>query len=254
VSRAEQEGASLGAVRRFWESHVNNEYYTRAERGTAAYFDEIERRRYRWHYHLVDLFRELHGSSGKLLEIGCGIGMDSVQLARAGFDVTGVDLTESAIKIARIHARLRAVPIEFATGNAEALGFPNRSFRVVYSFGVLHHTPDIRTALAEVYRVLEPGGTAYIMLYHRNSLVNLIHQVFRLPYESPRNIKDHCPVVDRFTKAEAADLFRGFTDVRLHADYPFTYGFRYLTAWMPHRLQRWLGRRIGWHLMIQATR
>src|SRR5688572_3801794 len=91
--------ANLGAVRRFWESHVNNEYYTRAGRGTTPYFDQIEQRRYRWHYHLVDLFRELEGSSGKLLEIGCGIGMDSVQLARAGFDVTGIDLTESAIEI-----------------------------------------------------------------------------------------------------------------------------------------------------------
>jgi hypothetical protein len=84
--------------------------------------------------------------------------------------------------------------------------------------------------------------------------VNLIHQVFRLPYESPRNLKDHCPVVDRFRKMEAADLFRGFTNVEVHADYPFTYGFRYLTAWMPNRVQRWLGRRIGWHLMIQATK
>ena len=254
MSRAQQEGASLGAVRRFWESHVNNEYYTSAERGTAAYFDEIERRRYRWHYHLVDLFRELRGSSGKLLEIGCGIGMDSVQLAKVGFDVTGVDLTESAIEIARVHARLRGVPIEFHTGNAEELGFADRTFRVVYSFGVLHHTPDIRGALAEVHRVLEPGGKAYIMLYHRRSLVNLVHQAFRLPYESPRNLKDHCPVVDRFTKAEAAGLFRAFRDVEVHADYPFTYGFRYLTGWMPKRLQRWLGRRMGWHLMIQATR
>ena len=244
----------MSSVRHFWELHVNNEYYTRADRGTSQYFDEIEQRRYRWHYHLVSLFRELEGSSGKLLEIGCGIGMDSVQLARAGLNVTAVDLTESAIEIAIRHARLRGVPIEFYVGNAEALAFADQSFRVVYSFGVLHHTPNIRAALAEVHRVLEPGGRAYVMLYHRKSLVNLVHQLFRLPYESPRNLKDHCPVVDRFTKAEAAELFGDFASVEIHSDYPFTYGFRYLIGWLPEAGRRWLGRRIGWHLMICATR
>jgi 2-polyprenyl-3-methyl-5-hydroxy-6-metoxy-1,4-benzoquinol methylase len=92
--------ATVKSVKDFWETHVNNEYYTEEERASEAYLSEIEDRRYRWHYHLRDLFNQLQGSHGQLLEVGCGIGVDSIQLARCGFDVTAVDLTESAIEVA----------------------------------------------------------------------------------------------------------------------------------------------------------
>jgi ubiquinone/menaquinone biosynthesis C-methylase UbiE len=241
-------------VKRFWESHVNNEYYTRQARGSSDYFDEIERRRYRWHYHLPELFGSLRGRGGKLLEIGSGIGVDSVQLAKAGFEVTAVDLTEAAIEVARRFAAERNVSIDFRIANAERLDFADESFDVVYSFGVLHHTPDIEKAVGEVHRVLKPGGKAYIMLYHQRSLVGFVHRLLNLPYESPRNLKDHCPVVYTFTERSARALFRNFSAVEMHADYPFTYGFRHVTFWVPTVLLKSLGRAIGWHLMIQATR
>lgn len=246
--------ATLESVRKFWETHVNNEYYTVKERGSSAYFAEIECRRYRWHYHLRRLFAQLHGSSGRLLEIGCGIGVDSIQLARCGFQVTGLDLTESAIEVARQFAAARGVDVDFGVGNGEQLEFEDGTFDAVYSFGVLHHTPAIESAVAEVRRVLKPGGTAYVMLYHKISFVNLVHWALRLPYESPRHIKDHCPVVYTFTKKSAAQLFEGFADVEIHADYPFTYGFRHLTFWVPELVRRILGRWLGWHLMIRAVR
>jgi ubiquinone/menaquinone biosynthesis C-methylase UbiE len=246
--------ATLDSVRNFWENHVNNEYYTAKKRGSPAYFGEIERRRYRSHYHLRRLFAQLQGSSGRLLEIGCGIGVDSIQLSRCGFHVTGLDLTDSAIEVARQFADTRGVEVDFDVGNGEQLEFDDETFDAVYSFGVLHHTPAIESAVAEVRRVLKPGGTAYVMLYHRSSFVNLVHRLLRLPYESPRHLKDHCPVVYTFTKKTAAQLFEAFSDVEIHADYPFTYGFRYLTFWVPDLVQRVLGRWVGWHLMIRAVR
>jgi ubiquinone/menaquinone biosynthesis C-methylase UbiE len=139
-------------------------------------------------------------------------------------------------------------------GNAEKLEFEDCTFDVVYAFGVLHHTPDIGSAVREIFRVLKPNGTAYVMLYHRNSLVNLIHWLFRLPYESPRDLKDHCPVVYTFSKKSVRELFSQFKAIEIHADYPFTYGFRYLTFWIPRVVQKVLGRLIGWHLMIRAVR
>jgi ubiquinone/menaquinone biosynthesis C-methylase UbiE len=247
-------GETLKSVQDFWETHVNNEYYTDEERASDAYFSEIEAKRYRWHYHLVDLFRSLQGSHGRLLEVGSGIGVDSVQLARCGFDVTAVDLTQSAVEIARQFAGRRGVAIDFRLGNAEGLDFPDESFDAVYSFGVLHHTPDIERAVAEVRRVLRPGGTAYVMLYHRDSLVNLVHKALRLPYESPRDRKDHCPVVYTFSRRAARRLFREFSEVSVRAEYPFTHGFGALGARSPLWLRRPLGRTIGWHLMITARR
>jgi ubiquinone/menaquinone biosynthesis C-methylase UbiE len=245
---------SVATVKDFWESHVNNEYYTDATRATDEYFREIEERRYATHYNLRDLFAKLAGSKGRLLEVGCGIGVDSIQLAKCGFDVTAVDLTESALQVAKEFAARRDVNINFQLGNAERLEFPDASFDVVYSFGVLHHTPDIQKAVAEVRRVLRPGGSAYVMLYHRYSLVNLVHRVFRLPYESPRDRKDHCPVVYTFSRRGVRELFGAYSNVSVQAAYPFTYGFGPLTTKTPLGLRRPLGRAIGWHLMIEASR
>jgi SAM-dependent methyltransferase len=247
--------ATVETVRGFWELHINNEYYTEEKRASEAYFREIEDRRYRFHYHLRALFSALRGSHGKLLEVGCGIGVDSIQLARCGFEVTAVDLTENALVVARDFAAHHGVSVDFRLGNAEGLEFPDETFDVVYSFGVLHHTPDIEKAVAEVHRVLKPGGTAYVMLYHRDSLVNLVHRLLRLPYESPRSRKDQCPVVYTFSRRAARKLFSEFSDVSVRAEYPFTFGFGgLLGVQSPLWLRRALGRTIGWHLMITAIR
>jgi ubiquinone/menaquinone biosynthesis C-methylase UbiE len=246
--------ATVADVKEFWEAHVNNEYYTAEARASDAYFREIEERRFSSHYHLRELFASLQGSQGRLLEVGCGIGVDSIQLAKCGFDVTAVDLTESALKVARQFAAARGVSVDFRLGNAEGLDFPDGTFDAVYSFGVLHHTPDIARSVGEVRRVLRPGGTAYVMLYHRWSLVNLVHRLFRLPYESPRDRKDHCPVVYTFSRRGVKELFGSFSSVKVHTEYPFTYGFGPLCTKLPLWIRRPLGWAIGWHLMITAVR
>lgn len=249
-----QQDKSIDVVHDFWHSHINNEYYTDAERASDRYFDEIEKRRYHTHYHLAEFFESLSGQDRQLLEVGCGIGVDSIQLARRGFQVTAVDLTESALAVARRFATCRGVTISFQLGNAEALEFPPESFDFVYSFGVLHHTPDIERSVAEVRRVLRPGGTAWVMLYHRYSLVNLAHRMLHLPYESPRSRRDQCPVVYTFGRDAVRELFRDFASVEVRSEYPFTYGFGPLTTKVPLPVRRWLGRAIGWHLIVTATR
>ena len=249
-----QPGSTVDTVHDFWQSHINNEYYTGAERASDSYFNDIEERRYRTHYHLPELFESMDGTDQRLLEVGCGIGVDSIQLAKRGFQVTAVDLTENALAVAKQFAARREATVDFRLGNAEGLDFPDESFDAVYSFGVLHHTPDIERSVAEVHRVLRPGGTAYVMLYHRNSLVNLMHRALRLPYESPRDRKDHCPVVYTFSRSGVRELFRDFASVEVHSDYPFTYGFGPLTTKLPLGVRRRLGRVIGWHLMISAVR
>jgi ubiquinone/menaquinone biosynthesis C-methylase UbiE len=248
-----------GKVRSFWEDHVNNEYYTGAYRESPAYFADIERKRYRYHYHIPETFgriQELGPQGKRLLEVGCGIGIDTVRLAALGFDeVVGVDLTETAIEIARRRAvREGLLNITYSREDGENLSFPDESFDMVYSFGVIHHTPDIQKAVREIHRVLKPGGAAHIMIYHKSSLVNLIHVLFRLPYESPKELKDHCPVVYRFSRGEARELFSLFDKVQLHTDYPFTYGMRYVSWIFPVGVQRAFGRWFGWHIMIEAQK
>ena len=245
----------INQVRQFWDSHINNEYYTKSKRASDEYFDDITRKRYRHHYHLPELFEQIGDGHGKkMLEIGCGIGIDTVSLARKGFDITAIDLTESAITISRERAQKLGLPINYQVGNAERLDFKDDTFDVVYSFGVIHHTPNIKQAVREIHRVLKPGGKAYIMIYAKYSLVNAIHVLFRIPYESPKDLKDHAPVVIRSSKEESRDLFREFQNVSLHADYPFTYGMRFIAGWVPVPAKKFLGKIFGWHLMIEATK
>src|SRR2546423_8848154 len=101
--------------------------------------------------------------------MGCVLGTDGARFARAGAAYTGVDLTEAAVSVGRRRFELEGLPGEFRVADGEALEFTDESFDLVYSHGVLHHTPDARAAVGEIRRVLAPGGRAVVMLYHRDS-------------------------------------------------------------------------------------
>jgi len=156
-------------VRDFWQQHPCGTKFTEAETGSLEFFKRIENHRYQkeWHIPAAANFASTRGL--KVLEIGCGIGTDGAQFAKAGADYTGIDLTPAAIQLARRRFALSGLPGEFRVSDAEGLDFSNDSFDVVYSHGVLHHTPDIAAAVGEIHRVLKPGGRAMVMLYHRDS-------------------------------------------------------------------------------------
>jgi len=156
-------------VREFWQQHPCGTKFTDAEIGTLEFFERTEAYRYEkeWHIPAAAGFAAARGL--KVLEIGCGIGTDGAQFAKAGADYTGVDLTDAAIELARQRFALSGLPGKFHVSDAENLDFVDESFDLVYSHGVLHHTPDIEAAVAEIHRVLKPGGRALVMLYHRGS-------------------------------------------------------------------------------------
>jgi len=156
-------------VRAFWQAHPCGTKFSDAEAGTREFFELIEAHRYEkeWHIPAAAQFADARGL--RVLEIGCGLGTDGAQFARAGADYTGVDLTDAAVELARKRFELFGLKGEFRVADAENLEFPNESFDVVYSHGVLHHTPDINAAVQEIHRILRPGGRAIVMLYHRGS-------------------------------------------------------------------------------------
>ncbi len=156
-------------VRAFWQAHPCGTKFTDAEAGTHLFYERVEEHRYRteWHIPAAAGFDKTRGL--RVLEIGCGLGTDGAQFARAGAIYTGVDLTDAAVELARRRFELENLPGEFRAADAENLDFAGETFDVVYSHGVLHHTPDTQRAVAEVHRVLKPGGHAIVMLYHRDS-------------------------------------------------------------------------------------
>jgi len=156
-------------VRAFWQTHPCGTKFSDAEIGTRGFFERIEAHRYEKEWHIPAAADFANAQGLKVLEIGCGLGTDGAQFAKAGADYTGIDLTDAAIELARKRFELFGLNGTFQVADAEKLHFPDESFDVVYSHGVLHHTPDINAAVREIHRVLRPGGRAIVMLYHRGS-------------------------------------------------------------------------------------
>jgi SAM-dependent methyltransferase len=156
-------------VRAFWQAHPCGTKFSDAEIGTREFFAALEAHRYEKEWHIPEAAQFADARGLRVLEIGCGLGTDGAQFAKAGADYTGVDLTEAAIELARKRFELFGLPGEIRIADAENLEFPDQSFDVVYSHGVLHHTPDINAAVQEIHRVLKPSGRAIVMLYHRGS-------------------------------------------------------------------------------------
>jgi len=157
-------------IRAFWEARPCGAHFGGDDVGSLRFFERLERHRYTLEPHILRA-ADFGSSRGlKVLEVGCGLGTDAVQFARAGADYTGIDLTSRAISLTRRRFSLLHLRGDLHVGDAERLEFPDNAFDLVYSHGVLHHTPDIRAAIKEVFRVLRPGGRAAVMLYHRHSL------------------------------------------------------------------------------------
>jgi ubiquinone/menaquinone biosynthesis C-methylase UbiE len=156
-------------VHDFWQAHPCGTKFSDAPPGSRLFYERVEEHRYRTEWH-IPAAADFQGARGlNVLEIGCGLGTDGAQFARAGANYTGVDLTEAAVELARKRFELFDLSGTFRTADAENLDFADESFDLVYSHGVLHHTPDTVRAVHEVHRVLKPGGRAVVMLYHRDS-------------------------------------------------------------------------------------
>lgn len=215
-------GDGKASVRDFWE---------RASCGEEALLPSTERAGYaaqaRARYELEPFipgfagFTEARGL--RVLEVGVGLGADHQRFAEAGAELDGIDLTPRAIEHTRRRMQAFGLSSRLAVGDAEALPFADATFDLVYSWGVLHHTPDTPRAFAEVLRVLKPGGTARIMIYHTWSMVGLMlwtrYALLRLrPWMSMREIYDRyleSPGTKAYTPEEALGLMAGFEDVRI---------------------------------------
>jgi len=156
-------------VQSFWQNSPCDSWFTNEQRGTLAFYQSLDEHRYKVHDRLLQTvgFEKTRGL--RVLEIGCGCGSEAERFARAGAHYTAVDLTNAAVSITQRRFDLTGLKGRFVQGDAENLPFNDGSFDLVYSHGVLHHTPDTPRTIREVYRVLSPGGRAMIMLYYRDS-------------------------------------------------------------------------------------
>ncbi|SPE60437.1 conserved hypothetical protein [Verrucomicrobia bacterium] len=168
-----EETATLKAeVKAFWNRQSCETQYAHSEKFTRAYFEQIEQWRYadQPFIHSFAQFTRYHGK--RVVEVGFGAGTDFIQWLRAGAIASGVDLTEEAMANLGHRVQIYGLPKpdSLQVADAENLPFPTGTFDLGYSWGVLHHTPNTEKAVAELVRVVQPGGDIKIMLYNRHSL------------------------------------------------------------------------------------
>lgn len=260
-------------AREQWTHDPAGAVYGRAhEFGTREFFDEVERHRYEEYAPWMPDVMGFNQFAGKrLLEVGCGMGTDLLQFARGGANVTGVDLTPRSVQTSRHHLELYDAKGDFALSDAEQLPFNDQSFDVVYSNGVLHHTPDTAEAVREIHRVLRPGGLARVMLYYRQSwnywVEIILHRgLLRGQFSRGQTAEDIMsryvevnegegrPLVKVYSRRQARELFSMFTEVKTDVRQLTKGDFYFLGPLFPQRLVDILDRRIGWNVIISARK
>lgn len=207
----------------FWSTHQPGLHVTESEAGSEAFYREVEERRYRLEAHIPEFARFSEWTGRDVLEAGCGIGTDGAQFAKYGARYTGLDQSELALTLARRGFELRGLSGRFVSGSVTEMPFEDESFDLVYSFGVIHHSPHTEQAVAEFYRVLRPGGMALVMLYHRGSLnYRFTILVVRRAFATALLIPRFGYLAARFTH-EKQGVFND------HRQLLRRYGLRYLT-------------------------
>jgi ubiquinone/menaquinone biosynthesis C-methylase UbiE len=268
---------SISDVEGYWDARPCNIRHSPKPVGSKEYFDEVEARKYFVEKH-IPAFADFDRWKGKrVLEVGCGIGTDSINFARAGAYLTAVDLSGESLRIAKQRARVMGVEdrIEFVQANAEELtsAVAGDPYDLVYSFGVVHHTPRPERALAEMRALATSGGTLELMVYHRRSwkvfwtvMARGRGQIWKTDELVARHSEAQtgCPVTYTYSRRQARELVEraGFRVEQVRVEHVFPYRvrdyveYRYVKepyfAWVPGPAFRAFERRFGWHLLVDA--
>jgi len=262
-------------VREYWDRRPCNIKHSPQAVGTKKYFDEVEARKYFVEPHIRSFAQFSRWQGKKVLEIGCGIGTDTINFARHGARVTAIDVSEKSLEIARKRSTLYGLQerVHFVCGNAEELSrfVPVDGYDLIYSFGVIHHTPHPERIFEQLRQYSRPGTTIKIMVYHRHSwkvswilLAEGKGQFWKLQELVARNSEAQtgCPITYTYTRSEAQKLLEshGYKVLDVSAEHIFPYRiqdyirYRYIRTWyfrwMPQLLYRWLEHHYGWHLCL----
>jgi SAM-dependent methyltransferase len=241
-------------VQTYWNERIHDLEMTSHPVGSREFFADLDEYRFDKLAYLPRVV-DFGGFRGRrLLEIGCGVGTDLVRFAKGGARVVGVDLSATAVRLARRNLELHQQPGTLLVGDGASLPFGDGTQDVVYAHGVLQYAPEPRRIVEESLRVLKPHGTAIFMVYNRVSWLSLLSKVMKVGLEHA-----DAPVLRLYSIPEFRDLLRGFSATSLVPE-RFPVKSRLHKGWKAaayngafvgvfNVIPRPLVRRFGWHLM-----
>jgi SAM-dependent methyltransferase len=250
---------SIDQVREYWEQHIHDLEITRHPVGSRGFFDDLDQYHFEKLHHLPRLVDFSAWRGRDVLEVGCGAGVDLARFARGGARVSGVDLTGSAIALARQNFAQLGLPGRFEVADGEHLPFPDEAFDLVYAHGVVQYTANPQQLVDECRRVLRSGGRAIFQVYNRVSWLNALSKLMNVHLEH-----QDAPVLLKFTEKEFRRLLRAFADVRIVPE-RFPVRSRLHGGWKGalyngvfvgtfNMLPRPIVQRFGWHLLAFCTK
>ena len=251
--------ATIDEVRAYWNTHIHDLEVSREPPGSRGFFDDLDRYHFEKLHHLIRLV-DFDGYRGRsVLDVGCGAGVDLARFAKGGAEVTGVDVSPSAIDLARTNFAQQGLRGRFEAADGERLPFADDTFDLVFAHGVVQYTAQPQRLVDECRRVLKPGGDAVFQVYNRISWLNALSKLMKVGLEH-----EDAPVILKFSATEFRRLLRGFREVRivperfpvksrLHGGWKGTmYNAAFVGTFnaLPHALVR----RFGWHLLAFCTK
>ncbi len=265
----------LQRVKKYWDDRPCNIRHSKEPVGTRNYFNEVEYKKYKVEPHISGFADFNKWKDKKVLEIGCGLGTETINFARAGARVVAVDMSEKSLELAKKRAEVFGLSdkITFYQGNAEELDkfIPAQKFDLIWSFGVIHHTPNPENVIECIKKYLSPSSELRMMVYNKFSW-----KVFWILFKYGKfkfwdidkfiaqnsEAQTGCPITYTYTNKSVQKLLKGFVidNIKIEHIFPykireykenkfkFIWYFRYLPKWFFH----WLEKRIGWHMCIIA--
>lgn len=252
--------ATIEEVKRFWDDRPCNIRHSTKEVGTLDYFNEVTKKKFFVENHILKFTKFPEWKDKKVLEIGCGLATVGINFAFNEAKYTGVELSEESLALAQRRFEIFKQPGTFYLGNAEELSsfVPVETYDLIYSFGVIHHSPQPEKIISEIKKYMNENSVLKIMLYAKNSWKNYM---IESGLDQPE-AQYGCPIANTYTKEEVVELLDGFEVLSIDQDHIFPYqiepykrGEYIKQPWfeaMPPDVFRALEENLGWHLLITA--
>ena len=252
---------TINDVKQFWDERPCNVRHSKEQKGTKEYFDEVEKKKFFVEPHIKSFshFNEWNGK--KVLEIGCGLATAGINFARYGADYTAVELSSDSIELAKKRFEVYNQNGNFYEGNSENLSefLPEEKYHLIYSWGVIHHTPHPEKVIEQISKYLTKDGVFKLMIYASESWKNYM---ISIGLDQPE-AQYGCPIAYTYTEDGVYELLGDYFEVlSIKRDHIFPYqiepykkGEYVKEPWfetMPDEMFKVLEKKLGWHLLITA--